>query len=681
MINFKKLEQKEDGSFIIPVPANIRFMSQWKEFSIPDIPHIMNKQIPGCGFTEYCITNSEDVILCSPRKILLQNKYEQHKNEVYLVVNEKDKDLGTDKDLTKITKVYSRFGPIEVVETEEKTDDTFERLTFEISTYIKDCRYHNKPVKILVTYDSFRVVKDIIQYNDDLSKFRVVIDEFQSIFTDSKFKSDTELGFLYNLEGLNKVCYVSATPMMKEYLNMLDDFKNITYYTLDWEVLDPGRVKRPNIITRSLTSVFTSAKIVIEKYLAGEFEFRYVKDPDDPSGKGVKKIESKEAIFYVNSVNNITSIIKRAKLTPDQVNILVANTTENEKKIKRLKGKHKIGRVPLRGEPRKMFTFCTRTVYLGADFYSDNARTFIISDANIDTLAVDITLDLPQIMGRQRLLDNPWKDEAILYFRSTLEKNKTSKEVFDGWIEKKMRKSSNLLSVFKKGNQEEQVDLSETYQKLAKSYNYKDDYVAVNSDHKGGLYPLFNELVKISELRAFEIQQKDYADRFSVFSEIDKIGSIKNKDSFLEFFSVYDKLKTRQDKLKYLCEYNLIHGNNIDDILDLITEKRFKEYVTVLGIEQCKSCYYNMTKLDKKLNILSFEPDSIKNEVYNKFEAGNSYSKSYIKSKLGEIYKAVDYRATSKASDLEQFFKMKSCKVKVDGKWENGFKLLSRKLN
>jgi len=33
----------------------------------------------------------------------------------------------------------------------------------------------------------------------------------------------------------------------------------------------------------------------------------------------------------------------------------------------------RIGDIPQRGEPHKMFTFCTSTVYIGADFYSTNA--------------------------------------------------------------------------------------------------------------------------------------------------------------------------------------------------------------------------------------------------------------------------------------------------------------------
>ena len=64
------------------VPVGIRYMSEWKDFIIPDYPCIMDKKIPGCGFTEYCITNSEDIILCSPRKILLSNKEEQHPGEI-----------------------------------------------------------------------------------------------------------------------------------------------------------------------------------------------------------------------------------------------------------------------------------------------------------------------------------------------------------------------------------------------------------------------------------------------------------------------------------------------------------------------------------------------------------------------------------------------------------------------
>lgn len=670
----------------LEVPSGIRYMSEWEDYRIHSFPHILNKQIPGCGYTEYCIRNSDDTILCSPRKILLQNKYEQHPDTTFLVVNTYESEVGTDKDLTKYPRVRRTFGyrkpNLEKIKRETKQkEDFFKELTYKISTYIKGCRFNNRPVKILVTYDSFRIVKDIIRHQDRLENFQIVVDEFQSIFTDSKFKSDTEMQFVDNLQGIQRVCYVSATPMIEKYLDMLDDFKNLPYYELDWEAKDPCRISKPKIITRNLKSVYMEAGPIIKDYLDGKFEYRYVRDPESDNEKDVKKIESKEAVFYVNSVNNITSIIKRAGLTPEQVNILVANTPENVTRIKKnLGAKYKIGTVPLRDEPRKMFTFCTRTVYLGADFYSDNARSFIISDANIDTLAVDITLDLPQILGRQRLRENPWKDEAILFFKSITTGNKQAKEVFDEKLAKKEKTSENLLSVFQKGNNEEKGDLSVAYQKLAKTFNYKDDFVAVNEKKIGDtkiLTPVFNNLVKVSEMRAYEIQQVDYSDRFTVFNELGKVGGVDDIEELEKFFKEYKEQKNRIYKLKYLCEYCERVGNT--SILQHIEEKRFSDYINVLGLDACKAVWYNTYLLDKKLSVMSFDVTKIQEELSKEFEVGQSYTKADIKEKISGVYKKLGYKASPKATDLENYYDIKHCQVNLGTKRVHGFKILKEK--
>ena len=663
----------------ISVPEKIRYMSEWEGYSIFNFPHILNKQIPGCGFTEYCITNNEDVILCSPRKILLQNKYDQHKDEVFLVVNEYDSDPGTDKDLTKFSRNYANeVLKEEVVVSEDDKNNFFNDLTFKISTYIKACRLNNKPVKILVTYDSFRIVKDILIHQGELWKYRVIIDEFQSIFTDSKFKSDTELQFVSAVQGIQKVCYVSATPMIDKYLDMLEEFKDLPYYELDWETLDPGRINKPKLTVKGLVSVYTEAGPIIKSYLEGNFDHRFVQLENGD----VKRVESKEAVFYVNSVNNITSIIKRAKLGPDQVNILVANTQDNANKIKkRLGAKYKIGTVPLRDEPRKMFTFCTRTVYLGADFYSDNAKSYVVSDANIDTLAVDITLDLPQILGRQRLRENPWRNEAVLYYKTLSQGKEVTPETFENKLKKKTEDTESLLSVFDKGNSKEQAALSVKYQVGAKATNYKTDFVAVNRVKVDGdtkLIPVFNNLVMVAEMRAYEIQQVDYANRFTVFNELGNISTVEDKGVLEDFFKEYEQVKGREKKLQFICDYYFA-GNSIRNIIDLVTEKRFKEYLTILGPEKCKSVWYKTSELDKKLNIISFEDDKIFEEIDKEFNVGESYTNVYIKEKLGEIYKRIGYKASPKANDLSNYFETKKCLIQEGSKRVNGLKLLSKK--
>ena len=671
----------------ILVPEKIRYMSEWEGYSIFNFPHILNKQIPGCGFTEYCITNNEDVILCSPRKILLQNKYDQHKDDVFLVVNEYEKEVGTDKDLTKFPKYRgNRFDwlekpdPEKVKKEAEEKKSFFDSLTYKISTYIKACRLNNKRVKILVTYDSFRIVKDIVRHQDNLDDFRVVVDEFQSIFTDSKFKSDTEMQFVDNLQGVQKVCYVSATPMIDKYLEMLEQFKDLPYYELDWEVLDPGRVNKPKIITRNLKGVLTEVTPIIQTYLDGDFDYRYVKD--ETCKKGVRKVESKEAVFYVNSVNNITSIIKRAGLTPEQVNILVANTQDNANKIKkRLGAKYKIGTVPLRDEPRKMFTFCTRTVYLGADFYSDNAKSYVVSDADIDTLAVDISLDLPQILGRQRLRENPWRNEAMLFYKTLSPGKEVTPETFADKLKKKVKKSENLLSVFNKGNSEEQKDLSYNYQIVAKYMNYKDDFVAVNRRKIGGetvLTPVFNNLVMVSEMRAYEIQQVDYANRFTVFNELGNVSAIEDKEGLEEFFRGYEAQSSRLYKLKYLCEYCERVGNT--SILNQIHEKRFDEYINVLGLDVCKAVWYKPAELDRRLSVMSFDTDLLDSKILSEFNVGESYPNTQIKARLSEIYSEVGYKINAKATDLNNYFDTKKCLIQVEGKRVNGLKILAKKV-
>lgn len=666
----------------IVVPAGYRYISEIPDFKLNDFPHILNKQIPGCGFTEYCITNNENVILCSPRKILLQNKFEQHKNDVFLVVNEYEGDPGTDKDLLKSEKSKSGYSKNEIAKEKRILETTrgrfFFDLTKKLTGYINSCLYDGRPIKILVTYDSYRLVKDIINHNYSEVDFRVIIDEFQSIFTDSKFKSDTELQFVSNLQDVQKVCYVSATPMIDKYLDMLDEFKNLPYYDLDWSSQDSSRVKRPMLYVKTLKAVFTEVKPIIEKYVNGNFDHRFVKDRN---GK-VKRIESKEAVFYVNSVNNITSIIKRAKLTPDQVNILVANTKDNIKKIQKRLGKEfDIGRVPLRDEPRKMFTFCTRTVYLGADFYSDNAQSYIVSDANIDTLAVDISLDLPQILGRQRLKENPWKDEATLFFRSVTSGNKKPEEEFKDKMDEKMKRSEGLLEAFGEVSEKNQAYLAERYQDTAKLLNYKKDYVSVNQvknpDGSIKLVPIINNLVRVAEMRAYEMQQVDYADRFAVFNELGKLNDTDVDDEvFNKFFEEFDRQKDRRHKLKFLCESSGLPG--FGTILDNVPNKRFKEYINTLGVDGCRSLCYRIDLIDKKLSVLTFDLGKLDEPIYAKFEVGKAYSNSGIKKMLSEIYKSVGYKVTAKASDLKNYYKLRRTSVIENDKRAEGFRLMEK---
>lgn len=64
------------------VPEGIRYLSEWHDLwntLLPEGQHyILNKRICGCGATEAYLRSGRKVILASPRKHLLYNKYSQH---------------------------------------------------------------------------------------------------------------------------------------------------------------------------------------------------------------------------------------------------------------------------------------------------------------------------------------------------------------------------------------------------------------------------------------------------------------------------------------------------------------------------------------------------------------------------------------------------------------------------
>lgn len=686
----------------INVPASIRYMTDWEKleggYSLNDypFPHILDKQITGCGFTEYCIRNGMNIVICSPRRILLENKFDQHPEPNVFYFRNDIETLDFDCDLLAKPTAFKGKGSVEAEIIKETPEEMNARLLDEeakfkqietIKSKLEENLMNNSnnrlPSKILVTYDSFRHVKDVLVRNNILEKFFIVIDEFQSIFVDSRFKSSTEMELLDQLQEIKKVCFVSATPMIDHYLEMLDEFKDLPYYEFDWAAEDQNRIIRPDIVVHPSKSVIYDINNVIKSYLDGQFETYTFRD----SSGELNEVVANEAVVYVNSVKNICDIIKRCGLTPDNTNVLCANTKENLRKIK-LAFKASCGRkdggigsIPKYGEPHKMFTLCTRTVYLGADFYSVCARSFIVSDANIDTLSVDITMDLPQILGRQRLLENPWKNRVELYFKPIGNGKKMTKEYFDGIIQQKLDDTMELLDIHKNLTDPRQRHLiADRYEKLAKSIKYKDDFVAVNKHTGSDLMPVLNKLVMVSEMRTFDIQQIDYKDRVSVLNTVSESYNVKSDvvDSLLQEF---ENAVLFTDKMKLICTSGL----------DQYTQSRllsqvpmtYSVFYNVIGPERIKELRYRRDYLMKELNnIKKSESNSLADCLSIEFQVGEKYSRTHIKEKLAELYKKEGLTKTPKAVDLLEYFELREVllyRKDGSGKRDKGYEILGIK--
>ena len=280
---------------------------------------------------------------------------------------------------------------------------------------------------------------------------------------------------------------------------------------------------------------------------------------------------------------------------------------------------------------------------------------------------------------------NPWSNSATFYYRSTADYRRMSGEDFQKIIESKKKSTENLLLAYNTTLDAVKFDLAKNYQKVAKSYNYKDDYVSVNKIHTSDgniiLKPVHNQLVLVNEIRAFKIQQIDYKDRFTVFSTIHNTltrDDIVNQE-VSEFLGIYIGLTTIYDKLKLLCEYGLSQ-DAINIVLGQISDSdEIKSYYITLGPQRLKGMGYHITKIKKALGIVTFSDELLDATIYNEFKVGDKITLSGIKDRLGYLYKSISYDKTPKATDLENYFEVKKCTINLPGKRVNGLEIINKK--
>lgn len=633
----------------IKVPTGIRYLSQWKEFDkqLPQCHFILNKAHTGVGATQYFLTNSEKVILCSPRCSLIENKRKKHPDVCY----------------------YRYIHDNAVIDNNGKKEKPKKKATYEdilkynneVISYINCCKIENKVPKIMVTYDSLgHVISAIKTINEEnLEDWTLVIDEFQAIFSDATYKSLTEMNFLENSQNFKRAIFMSATPYLKIYMDQLDEFKNLPYLKLIWPKEMEETAIVTNITLKKSESRSKVCKKIIESMRAGK-TVRF----------GNKEIDTKEAVFYINNVTDIVRIVNSCKLKEDEVNILCSRS--NEDKLK--KAGLKYGNFPKEGEKHKMFTFCTRSVYLGVDFFSECAYSYVFADPSQETLALDISTDLPQILGRQRLDRNPYCNEAILFIKEN-SLGLDDKE-FSAYIENKKKITETIIKDFPNQSTEMQKILIDKYRSSMEYDRYKKDYLMVVTDKKTGEPVLgFNTLYMLAEIRAWEIKKKNLSSKYSIIREQQSAGiaattgtqSINQK--VLAFKDEFEKTGITDQKIRIYSEFRKENPDLVGEI-DFISTK-YSSYWDSLGYENLRALGFKESRI--KAAISEPEPfekiDELVKEVRDKLEE-KKYLSEDLKKKLGKIYEKIGCKKTAKAKDIEKYLTVKlikDSKTRKDG--------------
>ena len=623
------------------IPEGIYHLNDYQglQSQFPQSSFILDKTITGCGATTMFLSDDIPTILCSARLELMHCK------------------ANSPRFIGKVHE-FRKFGdnrPVLTLENEMMAYDVAHTFPFS-----------REAAKILVSYDSFKHVAQALAEKQRLDRFRIVVDEAQTLFTDASFKGDVEIEFLENLKQSNQIIFLSATPYIEDYLDQMKYFKNLPYVELVWpqSSTHPTNIEKQPYYRQSPKA--TATQIIQEYRGRGYFKSKIIDG---------QVVYSNEAAFYINDVGLIIDIIKGNNLQPIETNIICAVNDDNKKRLKKIG--FEIGHAPQEGEPHKTFTFITKCAFEGVDFYSTCAYTYIFSNINLDNLALDISLDLPQIMGRQRLGSNPFRYDATFYYKQVMDFGEEKNQEFKNRIIEKQKLSEGLIDTYNNCNEASvRHILGDKFRTSQKIEKFSKDYVAVIDDKVNGTQRVvFNELAMFNEIRAWDIQKSQYFDGCQVMRSINDATMSITEDNLLESF-LLSFGGSFEDKMILYCNFLSLHSD-YKEKLEWLPQipLEIKTYYNTIGPDALRSMSYKEANIKQHLGYVD-QLDSIKAAVASAFVKGQFYTLKQAKKMLQYIYDNLGAAKRAKATDLEALVGCSSAKQTVDGRRVNGYFIL-----
>ena len=622
----------------VNISPGIEYISDWKDSNgnllfdqvLDNSRLIVNKVVTGCGFTTYCLINKENTIIVSPRTWLIHEKIRKHGGYYF---NREFND--------------------------KKEQIPKEELLSSLVDYIKWCKENDKPIKIFVTYDSFCTLVDSMENElgiDIRDDYRIVIDESQSLIKDVPLKEyNNKRTLSYLMERLfhyERLLFISATPLI-DYLSEVTQFKMypVKYVELQWSAL--RKIRQKFYDCRSALDAFDKIYHLYSRQVFPDDKVHHFDVKFYPGKR--ERDYSTEAVIFLNSVADIKKIVnkyvnKNQLIDVNDITIICARTEGNAQALKKMnKRLHIADAVPLEGEHHTTWTFVTRTAFEGVDFYSSNASTYVIANYNVDSLCLDIASDLPQIIGRQRLKSNIFRNTIHIY--CTNNSKICTPEEFDKYKQDKINASYHRISIYDKLEEKNDKDcLLEDYTSLIEVKPTR-LYLETTSGK-----PKINPLMIISEQYIYDILNNQIG-----FYMIPKEEEVYTESVIQEFLSQLDSTGLIEGKIKIACDWyksGRIDKDDMFSLLDSIGLKRITYYLSTLPIERIIANSYDPWEMDKEIDFID-RKGNISDYVSSVFRKGEVYLAKDVKWMLQEVYDKLGILKTAKATDLPGYIECK----------------------
>lgn len=585
----------------------IKITSTSGYLEMEDLPYncIFNKVITGCGGTTVALSNNECYIIAVPTQELIKNKIKRDDAGVgtYTLQNGETREI------------FGLFGYSSYMMKKELRD------------YIES----HEIKKIMCTYDKMEMLLHFIDPKD----YRLLVDEYHTLLKAYSFREKAINRVFSTYRMYKSFCFMSATPIMPDFKpSVLDDVEEVM---AEWD-----NVEKITVNLQYSNKPFLTAANIINRYKTDGFI-------------EVNGNKSYEAFFFINSVNEICKILKHCDLTNDNARIICADTEDNRKKL----GDFNIS---TSNSANKQFTFITCKSFEGVDYFSDSAISFVVSSASAEHTKLAIDTDIPQIVGRIRSKNNPFRNKIVHIY------NRTNKDIDLITTFEEMTEITNRTEEGAKQQIEKYNKATTRAEKIAIKRLINNDLILETEDV---IY--YNDAILKLDLYNFKVNQIIYKSGISVRTEYQERGihataitynkeegemKTENKTKTITFKEAYIKALSCQD---------LVQRDQYLKV-DLV-----KEAIEKLTPDEVRAARYTkkavkelLISKNEKLNQFTKAIKMIKKEMpYNEF-----IPIAKVKAILANVYEILGIEKKAKATDITAFFYANEMVKRIDGRVE-----------
>lgn len=620
LIPEENLTVLDENTLELTIPSGISFMSQ----ALKDLPKgvFIDKQVCAVGGTSLAIQSETCYVIAVHRKILVDNKYKQHKDSLIKVLGGVTKD-----DITKELLSGKR--------------------------------------KIITTYDSIGKVSEALSDLGLLQDFHLLVDEVQNVIREGgEFREQVCNTLLENTSNFKSVSYLTATSTKRKYLP--SQIKDIPYLKIVWEDSVNINVKQKHI-TGDLSEVITNICLSHLDNKIGEayFFFNSVKGitPVIKNLMKLRKVTHKDIkIICADNEENIKILSALGKDFKPDIPVYGVNK-DNSPILK-----------------NKRITFITKTCFEGVDFYSDNPITYIVSDArnkHKHFVKTDIAVDIRQIAGRFRTGNPMSRQEVCLLWTGQYDGYDLSEDEYEKFVLAEIEKTKTTIQLVKENRiinslgdavktskyltkRGDEVVLNDlAFSSIMSEYSTQHEDFKVVIENGKHIKKLDSKLTKLYDVDNYEPPTMSLLDK----------GELGKKLNFRALAENYYEAKTRLKGCEDGCiDCTLEDMENFKVTIETSEAlcKVLVEYVNEIGLEGLKSCGFQESRIKRKysnsVGVSKLEASPAKIQKYASIPKNSFLTFKEAKEILQKTYDKLKIKEVAKANHLEKYYPTKRCK-------------------